>query len=71
MLSLVGHQPTGGANPRSFHLDRNGKILLVADQDANLVVTFAVDPSTGLLSQRGSVTVQQPSFVGVMYLPAQ
>jgi 6-phosphogluconolactonase len=71
MLSLVGHQATGGATPRSFHLDVNGKVLLVANQNANQVVTFAVDPTTGLLSQRGSVSVQAPSFVGVLYLPAQ
>jgi 6-phosphogluconolactonase (cycloisomerase 2 family) len=49
----------------------NGKLLLVANQNANQVVTFAVDTATGLLTQRGSVNVQAPSFVGVLYLPAQ
>jgi len=71
MLSLVGHQATGGATPRSFHLDVSGKVLLVANQNANQVVTFAVDTVTGLLTQRGSVNVQAPSFVGVLYLPAR
>jgi 6-phosphogluconolactonase len=71
MLRLVGHQATGGANPRSFHLDVNGKVLLVANQSANQVVTFAVDTTTGLLTQRSSVNVQAPSFVGVLHLPAQ
>jgi 6-phosphogluconolactonase len=71
MLSLVGHQATGGANPRSFHVDVNGKLLLVANQNTNQVVTFAVDTATGLLTQRSSVNVQAPTFVGVLYLPAQ
>lgn len=71
MLSLVGHQATGGGTPRSFHLDVNGKVLLVANQNSNQVVSFAVDTTTGLLTQRGSVNVQAPSFVGVLYLPAQ
>jgi 6-phosphogluconolactonase len=71
LLSLVGHQATGGATPRSFYLDVSGKVLLVANQKANQVVTFAVDTTTGLLTQRGSVSVQAPSFVGVLHLPAQ
>jgi 6-phosphogluconolactonase len=70
MLSLVGHQATGGGTPRSFHLDQNGKLLLVANQNGNEVVTFGVDPVSGLLTERSSVQVQAPSFVGVLYLPA-
>jgi 6-phosphogluconolactonase len=69
MLTLVGHQATGGGTPRSFTLDRGGSVLLVANQNANEVVSFGVDVGTGLLTERTSATVQAPSFVGVLYLP--
>jgi 6-phosphogluconolactonase len=69
MLTLVGHQPTGGGTPRSFTLDRGGSNLLVANQNGNEVVSFGVDTATGLLTERTSVSVQSPSFVGVLYLP--
>ncbi len=69
MLTLVGHQPTGGGTPRSFTLDRSGSLMLVANQNANEIVTFEVDTDTGLLSERSSVSVPSPSFVGVLYLP--
>jgi 6-phosphogluconolactonase len=68
-LALVGHQPTGGATPRSFHVDKTGRILLVANQDADEVVSFRVDTTTGLLLELGSVSVPAPAFVGVLYLP--
>jgi 6-phosphogluconolactonase len=70
-LTLVGHQATGGGTPRSFTLDRGGNHLLVANQNGNEVKSFSVDPSTGLLTERTSVNVQAPSFVGVLYLPEQ
>jgi len=69
-LSLVGHQLTGGNTPRSFHLDRNGRVMLVANQGSNEVVSFQVDATSGLLTEVGSVSVQAPAFVGVLYLPA-
>jgi 6-phosphogluconolactonase len=69
MLTLVGHQATGGGTPRSFTLDGSGSILLVANQNGNEVVSFGVDTSTGLLTERTQVSVQSPSFVGVLYLP--
>jgi len=67
LLTLVGHQPTGGATPRSFHLDVGGAIMLVANQGANSVVTFKVDPMSGLLERASAVTVPAPAFVGVQY----
>ena len=44
--------------------------MLVANQNANEVVSFGLDVGTGLLTERTSVTVQAPSFVGALYLPA-
>jgi len=69
MLSLVGHQPTGGNTPRSFNLEPSGKFMLVANQGSNEVVTFRVDATSGSLTELGSVTVPSPAFVGVLYLP--
>lgn len=68
-LSVLGHQPTGGGTPRSFHLEPSGKLLLVANQDSNEVVTFRVDAQSGLLTELSTTTAPSPSFVGVLYLP--
>jgi 6-phosphogluconolactonase len=68
-LTLVGHQPTGGDTPRSFHIERSGRLLLVANQGSDEVVSFRVDIETGLLTELGSVSVPSPAFVGVLYLP--
>ena len=70
-LSLVGHQSALGKTPRHFQLERSGKVLLVANQDSGNVVTFRVDPATGLLTPTGQeVAVPSPSYVGVVYLAA-
>jgi 6-phosphogluconolactonase len=70
-LTLVGHQPTGGDTPRSFHIEQSGRLLLVANQGSDEVVSFRVDVDTGLLTELGSVAVPSPAFVGVVYLPQQ
>jgi 6-phosphogluconolactonase len=49
-LALVGHQPVEGRTPRSFVIDPTGTFLLVGNQDSDCVVTFAIDPETGLLT---------------------
>ena len=69
-LSVLGHQPTGGSTPRSFHLEPSGKLLLVANQFSNEVVSFRVDAQTGLLTELMSTPVTAPAFVGVTYLAA-
>jgi 6-phosphogluconolactonase len=63
-LSLVDHQATGGATPRSFTLEPSGRRMLVANQGANEVVSFSVDTTTGLLTETSSVSVPSPAFVG-------
>ncbi|HTV24792.1 MAG TPA: beta-propeller fold lactonase family protein, partial [Polyangiaceae bacterium] len=68
-LTLVGHQPTGGDTPRSFHIEPSGRLLLVANQDSDEVVSFRIDGDSGLLTELGSVSVPSPAFVGVRYLP--
>lgn len=47
-LSKVGYQNTG-VHPRNFILTPNGKYLLVASRDDNVIQIFARDEKTGLL----------------------
>ena len=65
-LSFVQRLSAGG-DPWSFALHRNGRWLLVANQDVNKVSVFAVDPASGRLTDTGrSITTKTPvslSFV--------
>lgn len=67
-LTLVGHQPTGGHTPRSFHIDTSGRLLLVANQGSNAIVSFRVDTATGRLTELSRTNVPSPAFVGVLHL---
>lgn len=62
-----GHTPTDGDWPRNFGIDVEGGILLVANQQSDEIVTFAIDEATGALSQRTTTpTGSSPSWVGVI-----
>jgi 6-phosphogluconolactonase len=52
-LTLVGFQPTGGKNPRSFAIDPTGAYLLAANQDSDSIVVFRIDSKTGKLTPTG------------------
>ncbi len=49
MLTKVGYQATG-IHPRNFNITPNGKYLLVACRDSNIIQVFLRDPNTGLLT---------------------
>ena len=49
-LTLVGHQSTG-QHPRNFIITPNGKYLMVANMNSNLIQVFEIDRKTGLLSE--------------------
>ena len=56
-----------GKTPRNFTLDAGGRLLLVANQNSNNVVSYRVDPLSGLLTPTGqSTTVPSPMFLGVV-----
>ena len=60
-LTFLGHEPTGGKNPRNFAIDPTGAFLIAANQDSDSIVTFRIDRETGLLNPTGaSVTVPMP-----------
>ena len=69
-VAFVGAVATG-LTPRSFTIDPTGAWMLVANQDANSVTTFTIDPSTGMPSPSGTpLAFTKPSFVGFAALPA-
>lgn len=47
-LTKVGYQPTG-IHPRNFAITPNGKLLLVANRDSDVIQVFFRDMNTGLL----------------------
>lgn len=51
-LTKVGYQPTG-IHPRNFTISPDGKWLLAACRDDNVVQIFARDAETGLLADTG------------------
>jgi 6-phosphogluconolactonase len=65
--SADGHTPTDGDWPRNFGIDVDGGIMLVANQQSDEIVTFAIDEATGALSQRTTTpTSSSPAWVGVI-----
>jgi 6-phosphogluconolactonase len=53
-LALVGHTPVGGKSPRHITFDPSGRFLFAANQDSNLVTSFAVDRVSGTLTPSGT-----------------
>jgi 6-phosphogluconolactonase len=69
-VTLVGHTKTGGQTPRDFTFAPDGRFVYAANQGSNTVVPFAFDPATGTLTPTAApVTVQAPTFVGIVALP--
>lgn len=50
-MEYVGYQSTQARTPRSFAIDPTGLFLLVVNQDRVTVVTFRIDPQSGLLRE--------------------
>jgi 6-phosphogluconolactonase len=69
-LTYVGHEPTGGQNPRNFAITPAGDFLLAANQDTDNIVTFAIDPASGELSPTGAVA-DAPMPVCLKLLPVR
>ncbi|NDV79401.1 lactonase family protein [Dysgonomonas sp. 511] len=51
-LENAGYQPTG-IHPRNFVISPNGKYLLVANRDSNMIQVFLRNKATGLLETTG------------------
>jgi 6-phosphogluconolactonase len=69
-LSLVGHVPTQGKDPRNFSIDPTGNYLLAANQTANNIVLFRLNPKTGGLTAAGA-PLDVPAPVCLTFLKAE
>ncbi|MDO5664139.1 MAG: lactonase family protein [Bacteroidia bacterium] len=59
-LTKVGYQPTG-KHPRNFVITPNGKLLLVANRDDNVIQIFKIDNQTGLLiDTQQNISINKP-----------
>ena len=52
-LKSEGHQSTLGKTPRNFNFDPSGNWLLVANQNSDEIVVFAINRQTGKLTDSG------------------
>ena len=64
-LTVLGYQDSLGKTPRNFRIDPSGRYLLLANQDSDTLVLFAIDQLTGKLTPVGKPipTVHGPSCV--------
>jgi 6-phosphogluconolactonase (cycloisomerase 2 family) len=63
LLTWVGYQETG-IHPRNFTLSPDGRFVLVACRDSDVIQVFIRDPRTGLLQDTGQdIHVPHPVFV--------
>ena len=59
-LTKIGYQPTA-KHPRNFAITPNGKFLLVASRDDNVIQVFSVDKKTGLLQDSNQdISIDKP-----------
>jgi 6-phosphogluconolactonase len=66
-LEPLGHVHSGGRTPRNFAVHPSGGALMVANQDSNRIVPFAIDAATGVPSQiDGSHHASQPVCLTVL-----
>ena len=52
-LTTVGHQYSGGKNPRNFNIDPSGQFLVCAHQDSDNIEVFRINQSTGMITPTG------------------
>lgn len=67
MLTLVGHEGTGGKHPRNFMIDKKGEFALTANQNTDNVVIFRRDKITGKLMPTGE-QVKVPAVICLIQL---
>ncbi|HPD47754.1 MAG TPA: lactonase family protein [Anaerohalosphaeraceae bacterium] len=53
-LTFVEHETADIKTPRNFNIEPSGKYCLVANQDANTVLVFRINPQTGDLEPTGN-----------------
>jgi len=53
LLTTVGHQYSGGKNPRNFNIDPSGQFLICAHQDSDNITVFRINQANGMLGPTG------------------
>ena len=65
-LTRIGFQPTG-KHPRNFAITPDGKRMLVACRDSNVIQIFNINKKTGLLTDTGkTILVDQPVCIRII-----
>lgn len=67
-LTWIGSQHVKGKTPRSFIIDPTGQFLLVANQDTDNIVTFRINPESGILMDTG-IESNVPTPVCLKFMP--
>jgi 6-phosphogluconolactonase len=62
-LELIGMPSCGGDWPRHCAFDPSGQLLFVSNQNSNNITSFAVDQTTGALTQTADFTTPTPVCV--------
>ncbi|TDE08238.1 lactonase family protein [Jiangella asiatica] len=65
-VSLVATVPCGGTHPRDLEVDPSGRYLYVANQFSDALVTFRLDPETGVPERRDPV-LETPSPASILF----
>lgn len=59
-LKNIGYFSTRGETPRDFNIVSNGRILVVANQDSNEVLTFKINYKKNKVINLDRVQIEQP-----------
>jgi len=65
-LTLIEQDSTHGATPRQFGMTKDGKLLVVGNQNSNTIAVFQVDPTAGTMTFVGTQAVcSSPRFAAM------
>lgn len=59
-LKLLGHKSTGGKGPRHFSFSPDEKLILVANQHSNNIVSLKRNAQTGMLKYANQIEALTP-----------
>ncbi|MCI2957084.1 lactonase family protein [Agromyces atrinae] len=59
-FALIADAPVAGRTPREFIVSADGRFVIVASQDDDLIVSYAFDRETGALAEVSRVVTESP-----------
>ncbi len=65
-LTLIGHEPTRGIQPRNFGIEPTGRWLIAANMDSDTCELFRIDRQTGTLAHTQSIEIPACSRVAFL-----